>query len=190
MVRSPMFDVKACGGRVEASLRTGAFLGALFLVIAMAALAGGLLARQLLVARPPLTTVVAAGHLAEAGGLLLRIDSIAWERPDPTAEPAHAVFIDGRPARYLQLRIALQNPTERSQAVTAQEFRLQARTGTVWASEAGSGPPVRLGPKEALSSVLVFDVPVSETALLLVWTREGQELRIPLAVDAPTGKEG
>jgi hypothetical protein len=199
--RSPIFDARGTrgsvwaeiarhariGGRLGTSLGPAAFLGALILISAVAALAGGLLGRQLLVARPPLTTVVSTGHLAEAGGLLLRIESTTWESDGSKSEPGHAMLINGRPARCLHVRIALQNPTDRIQVISTHEFQLRARTGTAWSPTEDSFPPTTLGSKEALSSILVFDVPDTEMSFQLVWTRDHQERRIPVGSDGPAG---
>lgn len=83
--------------------------------------------------------------------------------------------------------MSLQNPTDQPQAVSPHEFQLRARSGAVW--PAVSVLPVTLvRPKQAVTSILAFNVPAQAAGLQLVWTKAGHEVRIPLG-DAASSQD-
>ncbi|HSB72858.1 MAG TPA: hypothetical protein VLT62_26330 [Candidatus Methylomirabilis sp.] len=156
-------QIRACK---HALIGSWTFFLALLLVAGAATFAGGVLAGQMLTVIPPLTTAVLVGPVAEVGGLWLRVESGAWEHPTSP--------------RRLHVQLTLQNPTDRIQAVGPKQFRIGARNGQSWPADEGSFAPTRLGPKQALSGALVFDLPGATPGLQLVWTQGHHEVYIPL----------
>lgn len=195
MVRSPIFDGKRAGWqmwlhvsrrahiwrRLPAPWGTAGFLLALFVVVAVAVLGGGVLARRMLVLQAPLTTIVPTGHLAEAGGLLLQVAAVTWLVRAPAEGPS------------LRVDIRLQNPTDRTQAVIPHEFQLHARSGASWPAAKDSVAATTLAPLQALTGTLVFNMPGPVTGLYLVWTTHRHEVHLPLGAPSanppPAGSE-
>jgi hypothetical protein len=195
MIRLPMFDGKRRGWqmwpRVTQMTRTGrrfsnplgtaSFLMALVVVCGVAALIGGVLARQMRVERPHLTAIVPTGHLVEAGGLLLQVAAVTWL--------VHA----SAEAHRLRVDIRLQNPTNRPLAVDHREFLLRARNGGSWPASKDSLTPTTLEPRQTLTGSLFFERPTANPDLEMVWTRNQEKMVITIGRDAvhhPDGRGG
>jgi hypothetical protein len=182
MVRSPIFEDRSAGWqtRLQVSRRVhiwrrlpapraiAGFLLALVVVVVVAVMAGGVLARWMLVVQAPATAVVPSGHLAEAGGLLLQVAAVTWLVRAPGEGPR------------LRVDFRLQNPTDQTQAIGPHEFQLHAPSGATWPAAGDSMAATTLAPLQALIGTLVFNVPGPVTGLSLVWTTDRREVQLPL----------
>ena len=149
------------------------------LVSSGAALAWGVFTDQILIPLPSTPTAAAAGPVAEVGGLWLRVEFAAWDRPHVYAQSKHPILTNELSERRLEVRMSLQNPTDQPQAVNPREFQLRARSGAVWPAVSVL-PATLVGPKQAVTSILAFNVLAKIAGIQLVWSKDGHEVRIPL----------
>ncbi|HSB81346.1 MAG TPA: hypothetical protein VLM91_21415 [Candidatus Methylomirabilis sp.] len=176
--------------RIQCLQQAGTVFLTFLLVSSGAALAWGVFTEQILIPLPSTPTAVAAEPMAEAGGLWLRVKFAAWDRPHVYAQSKNPILTNERSARRLEVRMSVQNPTDRPQAVSPHEFQVRARSGAVWPAVSVL-PVTMVRPKQAVTSILAFNVPAQAAGLQLVWTKAGHEVRIPLADAASSrGRDG
>jgi hypothetical protein len=155
--------------------------------LAAAAGAAGLVLLLSLVAPPPPSPAPTPGRLL-AGDLVFQVQGSGWITHDDIGGPAPASVENGfqMPASMmpgmpdhgvhrLYLEAVLSNTGWSHDGFAPREFSVRSATGETWALdqpatfEAGS-----LGPGQARSLDLLFDVPEAVSQLDLVWTHGGQ----------------
>ena len=177
--------------RKLAALSTVVLVGAL-----VAALVGVALVTVMFATRSPVTSFVALGEKAEAGGVWLNVSVSEWVDPgdmnkEAQVYPMPASMMPGMPDTgqgRLHIELTLQNPGDGPRGFGPDEFHLESDSGTSWSPIESSFIPGTLGPAEALEGDIFFDVPQTDEGLYLVWTRSGIRTFIPAAngADAKT----
>lgn len=155
--------------------------------VAVAACAAGLVLLLSLVAPPPPNIPAPPGRLV-AGDLVFQVQDTGWITHDDIGGPAPpsvengfqmpASMMPGMPdhgIHRLYLEAVLSNTGWSDDGFAPREFSVRSATGETWALDqpatfqAGS-----LGPGQARSLDLLFDVPEAVSQLDLVWTHGGQ----------------
>ncbi len=155
----------------------------------VAAVVGVVLAVLMVANRGPATSFVELGEEANAGGMSLVVGVSEWVDPGDMNEeaqvfPMPASMMPGMPDAgegRLHMEVSLKNPAGGVVEYSSAEFRLEAESGTVWEPFQSSFLPGTLGPREALSGDIYFDVPQTNEGLYLVWTKDGSRIYMPAA---------
>lgn len=134
---------------------------------------------------PVLVTEVPTSAKAEVGGLRVTTRSAKWVSQVPEAAKGKARTISVNPGvlpdrLYLEFTVA--NLGDQARTFGRREVRLLAPSGTTWAPLADDFPDIVLGPQDALTTMLIFEVPAPEAGLRLAWLRGKQEVRMPIAI--------
>ena len=135
-------------------------------------------------AHQPVVTQLAFGSLAEVGGLRFTVRSAKWVSIGPEMGRGIATpvsLITGDLPDRLYLEFAIENLGNKTRSFERKEVRLQGPSGAAWGPLADDFPAITLGPQEALTTMLIFEVPVPEAGLQLAWVREQHEAHIPIA---------
>jgi hypothetical protein len=130
---------------------------------------------------------LATEHMAEAGDLWFAVQS---ERREPHIKNLAAIqSLEWR--EQLSLEVKVQNRGALPRLVGPQDFRLQDPSGQSWTPSAAAFPVTPLEGRAYLHTVLAFDIPSSASNLHLIWSRAGQEARLPVgraAAGGPTAR--
>jgi hypothetical protein len=155
----------------------------------LAAAVGLVLLAGALLGRAPVSAGAAPGGVAEADGLRLAVERVAWVAHHPAGSGAPMPMPMPMPdmpapgAERLLIEVRVENPGEGWRTVTPAEFRLAAAAGT-WPVRMGSLVPGGLGPGQAVAGLLYFDLPRSDMEpradLRLVWSRGGRDTALAL----------
>ena len=155
------------------------------LASAIVALAGGVMAVQLLMPPRETVTPTVPGLMDTADGLWLTVQSAAWDNRDPEVEHGDPTSADtnpkGRP-HGLQVELKVQNRGDQIRMLGSKDFQLRDASGGSWLPTGRTLPEIPLGPRQYLHTVLAFDVPETTSRLELVWNRSGQEMRVSVGV--------
>lgn len=155
----------------------------------LAAAAGIVLAIYMVANRAPAISFVELGEEASAGGMSLSVGVAEWVDPGEMNEqaqvfPMPASMMPGMPDTgqgRLHMEVSLRNPGAGVRAYSPDEFRLEAGSGIGWEPSQSSFLPGALGPHEALSGDIYFDVPQTNEGLYLVWTKGESQIYMPAA---------
>jgi hypothetical protein len=128
---------------------------------------------------PVRVTAVPAGAAAEVDGLRVIPRSAKWVRHAPGA-PSARTASPSEPDR-LYLEFTVENPGTQARTFGRKEVRLEAPSGSAWVPLADDFPAIHIGPQDALTTMLIFEVPKPEPGLQLAWARGDREARIPIA---------
>ncbi|HSB78967.1 MAG TPA: hypothetical protein VLM91_09275 [Candidatus Methylomirabilis sp.] len=134
---------------------------------------------------PVFVTEVPTSAKAEVGGLRVITRSAKWVSQVPEAAKGKAKTVSPNPGVLpdrLYLEFTVENLGEQARTFGRREVRLLAPSGTAWAPLADDFPDIVLGPQDALTTMLIFEVPAPEAGLRLAWLRGKQEVRMPIAI--------
>jgi hypothetical protein len=177
-VQKAVGSSRVTGGRVPVSI----------LVLTIAALAGGVLAVQILESHQEVPTTATIETMGDLDGLWFTVQSAVWVDQDRRTEQHPPVSAGSTPATRLhglQVEIKVQNRGDGTRILGSQDFRLQAQNGTTLAPAERAFPLTILGPRQYLHSVLSFDVPEISSGMQLVWNRAGHEVRVLVKAPVP-----
>jgi hypothetical protein len=140
-----------------------------------------------LLARALAPAGVEPGGLAEASGLRLAVERVAWVAHHPAGSgapmPMPMPDMPAPGAERLLVEVRVENPGEGWRTITPAEFRLAAAAGT-WPVRTGSLAAGALGPGQAVAGLLYFDLPRSDTEPpadpRLIWSRGGRDTALAL----------
>lgn len=151
------------------------------LASAIAALAGGAVAVQLLMPPREAVTLTAPGLMGTADGLWFTVQSAVWDGQDPKMEQAGPTSLGtnskDRP-HGLRVEIKVQNRGDQIRMLGSGDFQLRDTSGGIWVPTGRTLPETSLEPRQYLHTVLAFDVPETTSRLELIWSRSGQEMRV------------
>jgi hypothetical protein len=139
------------------------------------------------VGRRPVVSLVPAGAGAQAGDLRFTPRTVRWVRhPHPPALDARTAAPPAiaEPHR-LSVEFTIANLGSGTRAFGRRDIRLQAPDGRAWSPAADDFPPIVLEPQEAVTSMLIFEMPGPAPGLRLVWAHDGREIGIPVASAGP-----
>jgi hypothetical protein len=139
------------------------------------------------VGRRPVISLVPAGAAAQAGDLRFTPRTVKWVRhPHPPVLDARAAAppAAAEPHR-LSVEFTIANLGSGTRAFGRRDIRLQAPDGRAWSPVADDFPAIVLEPQEAVTSMLIFEMPGPAPGLQLVWAHGGREIGIPVASAGP-----
>jgi hypothetical protein len=126
----------------------------------------------------PIVTAIPTAAAAEVDGVRVVTRSAQWVRYQPA--PASGRTPASVDPDRLYLVFTIENPGSQTRTFARKEVHLIAPSGTVWTPLADDFPAIHLGPRDSLTTMLVFEVPAPEPGLQLAWVRGSGETRIPL----------
>jgi hypothetical protein len=135
------------------------------------------------IARRPVVTVVPAGAAARAGDLRLTPRAVKWIRhahPVTLGRRAPAMPAAAPESHRLSVEFTIANTGSSRRTFARSDIRLQAPSGRAWSPAGDDFAPMLLAPQEAVTSLLVFEVPAAMPGLEIAWTFGGREIRIPI----------
>ena len=123
--------------------------------------------------------------MAELDALRVTTRSAQWVSQVPegrkgTAKPVS--LVPGDLPDRLYLEFTLENLGHQSRTFGRREVRLEAPSGATWLPLADDFPGIILGPREALTTMLIFEIPAPEAGLHLAWVRGKWAVRVPIAI--------
>ena len=101
-----------------------------------------------------------------------------------TAAAAGTATATGNDADRIYLEVTFENAGDRLRGVGRGVFRVVARDGAGWGPLADDFPEILLGPRETLTTRLIFEVPPQATQLAFMSTAGPAEKRIPIGDDS------
>jgi hypothetical protein len=137
-----------------------------------------------LAAHPVLVTSIPTSAVAEVGGLRITTLSAKWVSQVPEGRKGIAQPVSLTPGELpdrLYLEFTVRNIGDQTRTFGRREVRLLAPSGTAWAPLADDFPDILLGPRDSLTTMLIFEVPAPEPGLRIAWARGRQEVRVPIA---------
>lgn len=138
-----------------------------------------------LATHPLLVTAVPTSAMAELDGLRVITRSAQWVSQVPEGKKGLAKpvsLVPGDLPDRLYLEFTVENLEDQARAFGRGEVRLEGPSGAAWAPLADDFPAIILGPREALTSMLIFEVPAPEAGLHIAWVRGRQAVRVPIAI--------
>lgn len=168
----------------------------LVLAIAALALAGAVLAINMINNAPTEVTFVEIGQHAQAGGIDMSVETAEWismDHNEAKGFPMPASMMPGMPGEgehRLKVEFTLRNPGESARAFAPAELQLAAGGGKVYAPINDPAMAHSIGPGQAIDGLFYFDVPGTETDLHLVWTSGGTQVHIPLSAPSDEHHNG